>query len=92
MPELKRRFDVDSETFIEPRAAVGGFMSFDDFSKINPATVTAAPDLHMKAEAGVAVGVKDGMNLEAKGGVESGGEAQPDNWMGRFQFNVPLNK
>jgi hypothetical protein len=92
MPELKRRFDVDSETFIEPRAAVGGFLSFDDFSKLNPAAVTAAPDLHMKAEAGVAVGVKDGMNLEAKGGVESGGEAQPDNWMGRFQLNVPLNK
>jgi hypothetical protein len=92
MPELKRRFDVDGETFIEPRAAVGGFLSFDDFAKINPATITAAPDLHMKAEAGVAVGVKDGMNLEAKGGVESGGEAQPDNWMGRLQLNVPLNK
>jgi hypothetical protein len=92
MPELKRRFDVNSETFVEPRAAVGGFLSFDDFSKIDPETVTGAPELHMKAEAGFAVGVKDGMNLEAKGGVESGGEAQPDNWMGRFQLNVPLNK
>jgi hypothetical protein len=92
MPEVKRRFDVDSETFIEPRAAVGGFLSFDDFSKINPATTTTAPDLHMKAEAGVAVGIKDGMNLEAKGGVETGGETQPDNWMGRLQLNVPLGK
>jgi hypothetical protein len=90
MPEVKRRFDVNSETFIEPRAAVGGFLSFDDFSKLNLAP--AAPDLHMKAEAGVAVGVKDGMNLEAKGGVETGGEAQPDNWMGRLQLNVPLSK
>lgn len=90
MPEIKRRFDVNSETFIEPRAAVGGFLSFDEFSKINPAVV--APDLHMKAEAGVAVGVKDGMNLEAKGGVETGGETQPDNWLGRLQLNVPLGK
>jgi hypothetical protein len=90
MPEVKRRFDVNSETFIEPRAAVGGFLSFDDLSKVNPAA--APPDLHMKAEAGVAIGVKDGMNLEAKGGVETGAEAQPDNWMGRLQLNMPLGK
>ena len=89
---MKRRFDVNDATYIEPRAAVGGFLSFDEFSKINPSTITAAPDLHMKAEAGVAVGVKDGMNLEARGGVEKGSEEQPDNWSGRLQLNVPLNK
>ncbi len=93
LPELKRRFEVNGETYVEPRASVGGFLSFDDLSKINPA---AAPDqgsdLHLKAEAGVAVGVKDGMNIEAKGGLESTKEAEPENWTGRLQLNMPLGK
>jgi hypothetical protein len=93
LPELKRRFEVNGDTYVEPRASVGGFLSFDDLSRINPA---AAPDqgsdLHLKAEAGVAVGVKDGMNIEAKGGLESTKEAEPENWTGRLQLNMPLGK
>jgi hypothetical protein len=49
--------------------------------------------VQMKAEAGVAMGVKDGLNVEAKGGVET--SATPDTrdtWSGRFQLNMPLNK
>ena len=81
-------------TFIEPRAAVGAFVGFDDLQALNPAVTSVRPtDVQLKAEAGVAYGVKDGSSLSATGGVESGTtNATPQNWMGRLQFNVPLRK
>ncbi|MGE3228163.1 MAG: autotransporter outer membrane beta-barrel domain-containing protein [Hyphomicrobium sp.] len=91
LPEMKRRFDLNSSAYVEPRVAAGGFLSFDDMSRLG-AEAMQAPDLHWKAEAGVAVGVKDSMNLEATGGVETGGAEAPDTWSGRLQLNVPLNK
>lgn len=92
LPEIKRRFSLDSETFIEPRFAAGGFLAFENFSEIAPSNVTAAPDLHWKAEAGVALGKQDSMSLEATGGVETGGQSGTDNWSGKLQLNVPLGK
>jgi hypothetical protein len=92
LPELKRRFDVGGDTYVEPRAAVGAFYSFDDISKMAPAPGAPLDDIHAKAEAGVAVGVKDGVNVEAKGGVETGAKSEPDNWTGRLQLNMPLGK
>jgi hypothetical protein len=91
LPEVRRRFDLNSETYIEPRLAAGGFLSFDDINRLGPRGITMTdPDLHWKAEAGVAVGVKDSMNLEATGGVETGGESAADNWSGKLQLNMPL--
>jgi hypothetical protein len=91
LPEVKRRFELDSKTYVEPRVAAGGFMSFDNLSEIAPGGImSTTPDLHWKAEAGVAYGVKDSMNVQATGGVESGGEAAPDNWSGKLQLNMPL--
>lgn len=92
LPEVKRRFTLDSETFLEPRFAAGGFLAFEDFSEIRPGRMTAHPDLHWKAEAGVALGKKDSLSLEAKGGVETGGQTGPDTWSGRLQLNMPLSK
>lgn len=93
LPEVKRRFDLDSGTYVEPRVAAGGFLSFDDMSRLGPGGLAAAvPDLHWKAEAGMAYGIKDGMNLEATGGVETGGEAAKDAWSGKLQLKVPLSK
>jgi hypothetical protein len=94
MPQVKRKFQVNSDTYVEPRAGVGGFMAFDTLSKVNPAALAAEPgtDVHMKAEAGVALGVKDGMNVEASGGVETGDQTVPQNWMGRLQLNMPFGK
>lgn len=93
LPEVKRRFDLDSATYVEPRFAAGGFLAFDTLSTLSPAGMAGqVPDLHWKAEAGVAVGVKDSMNLQATGGVESGGEAAADTWSGRLQLNMPLGK
>lgn len=89
LPEMKRRFNVDGETYIEPRVAAGGFLSFDDMAALNPAT-SVMPDVQWKAEAGVAVGKKDGVNLQATGGVETGAASAQDNWSGRFQLNMPL--
>jgi hypothetical protein len=48
--------------------------------------------MHLKAEAGVAVGVKEGSSLQATGGVESPATAAPETWTGRLQLNVPLGK
>jgi hypothetical protein len=93
LPELKRRFDLNREAYIEPRLAAGGFLSFDDISRLAPGGFAAsAPDLHWKAEAGVAVGVKDSMSLQATGGVETGGAAAADTWSGKLRLNVPLDK
>lgn len=93
LPEVSRRFAVNDETFIEPRAAVGAFVGFDEFSALNPAVPSVGPtDVQLKAEAGLAVGVKDGSSLQATGGVESGTTTTPENWTGRLQLNVPLGK
>jgi hypothetical protein len=92
LPEVSRRFAVDGDTFIEPRAAVGGFVGFDEFSALKATTVTTgnAAEMHLKAEAGVAVGVKEGSSLQATGGVESASSATPETWTGRLQLKVPL--
>jgi hypothetical protein len=91
LPEMKRRFNLNSDTYVEPRVAAGGFLSFDDINRLGPRGFTMTdPDLHWKAEAGVAFGVKDSMNLQATGGVETGGEAAADTWSGKLQLNMPL--
>jgi hypothetical protein len=94
LPEVSRRFEVTGDTFVEPRAAVGGFVGFDHLSELEPMVMTGSePDLHLKAEAGVAVGVKDGSRLEATGGVESSTTTTaPETWTGRLQLNVPLGE
>jgi hypothetical protein len=94
LPEVSKRFAVDDVTFIEPRAAVGAFVGFDDLQALNPVVPSVRPsDVQLKAEAGVAYGVKDGSSLQATGGVESGtSTADPQNWTGRLQLNVPLGK
>ena len=89
MPQLKRRYESSSGTFIEPRASAGAFLAFDDLGQLNPALEGAA-DLRMKAEAGVGVGVKDGLSEQATGGVEGSGTAAEEVWSGRFQLNMPL--
>jgi hypothetical protein len=92
LPEVSRRFQVD-DTFVEPRAAVGGFVGFDDLKDLEPMVLTGnETDMHLKAEAGVAVGVTDGSRLEASGGVESSGTAAPETWTGRLQLKMPLDK
>ncbi len=94
LPEVSKRFALDDVTFIEPRAAVGAFVGFDDLQALNPAVPSVRPtDVQLKAQAGVAYGVKDGSSLSATGGVESGTtNSTLQNWMGRLQLNVPLDK
>lgn len=93
LPELKRRFDLDSTTYIEPRFAAGGFVAFDSLSELNAGGFAAhGSDVQWKAEAGVAVGLKDGLNLQATGGVETGAQSAADNWAGKFQLNMPLGQ
>jgi len=93
LPEVSRRFEVSDDAFVEPHATLGGFVGFDDLSALEPMVMTGSEaDLHLKAEAGVAVGVKDGSRLEASGGVESASTTTPENWTGRLQLNVPLDK
>jgi hypothetical protein len=93
LPEVSKKFALDDGAFIEPRAALGAFVGFDNWEAINPAVPSVRPtDLQLKAEAGLAVGVKDGTSLQATGGVESGAATAADNWMGRLQLNVPLSK
>lgn len=91
LPEVTRRFELDEKTFIEPRAAVGAFVGFNDLNAINPMVTTVNPtDLQLKAEAGVVFGVKDGSTLQATGGVESGATSGTETWRGRLQLNMPL--
>ena len=88
-PEIAYRFDFARSAFIEPRAVLGGFWTFDDLSRIAPGlSMHAEPRL--KAEAGVTFGVVDGAKLQALGGVEGGDATTPNVWTGRLQFSVPL--
>jgi len=92
MPEVKRRFGLGESTFIEPRAAAGAFVAFDQLGSLSAAEqLEQKPDVHMKAEAGLALGVKDGVSVQASGGLETSGEAAPETWSGRFQLNMPLH-
>lgn len=90
LPEVSRRFQLNGDTFVEPRAALGGYMGFDDLSQLNTSVSGAESELHLKAEAGVAFGVVEGTTLNATGGVESGTASTPDTWSGRLQLNMPL--
>jgi hypothetical protein len=94
LPEVSRRFELDGDAFFEPRAAVGGYVGFEDLSALNSTLSPQAleEDMRLKAEAGVAVGVKDGSSLHATGAVESGVATAPETWSGRLQLNVPLGK
>ncbi|MFA5948776.1 MAG: autotransporter outer membrane beta-barrel domain-containing protein [Hyphomicrobium sp.] len=92
MPEVKRRFGLGESTFIEPRAAAGAFVAFDQLGSLSAAEqLEQKPDVHMKAEAGLALGVKDGVSVQASGGLETSGEAAAESWSGRFQLNMPLH-
>ena len=88
-PEIAYRFDFARSAFIEPKAVLGGFWTFDDLSRTAPGLGMHA-DPRLKAEAGVTFGVVDGPKLQALGGVEGGDAATPNVWTGRLQFSVPL--
>jgi hypothetical protein len=88
-PELAYRFDFARSAFIEPKAVLGGFWTFDDLSRTAPG-LSMHGEPRLKAEAGVTFGVVDGAKLQALGGIEGGDAATPDVWTGRLQFSVPL--
>lgn len=88
LPQISRRFE-DGDTYIEPKAAVGGFVGFNDLSQLNTSLVTEE-ELRLKAQAGVTYGIKEGSSVTATGGLESAGVAQPESFTGRLQFNMPL--
>jgi len=93
LPEISKRIALDDQTFFEPRAALGAFVGFDDLRALNPKDASAQPtDVQLKAQAGFAVGVKDGASLQATGGVEGGPATTSENWTGRLQLNMPLGK
>jgi hypothetical protein len=88
-PLIAYRFDFAHSAFIEPKAVLGGFWTFDDLSRTAPSLgMHTTPRL--KAEAGVTFGVTDGPKLQALGGVEGGDAATPDVWTGRLQLSLPL--
>jgi hypothetical protein len=89
LPQLSYRTHLDRDTFVEPRATVGMFWTFDDLNKLT-APGASSEDARLKAEAGVAIGTKDGASINATGGMEDGGAGAADVWSGRFQLNVPL--
>ena len=91
LPEISRRYQMNSDTFVEPRFAVGGFWALDDLAH-TPSAHGAMTDVRLKAEAGVSLGVKEGASLSAVGGVEQGAEAAENVWSGQLQLKVPLNK
>ena len=88
-PELAYRFDLARSAFVEPKAVLGGFWTFDDLTKAAPG-VGVPSEPRLRAEAGVTFGVVDGPKLQALGGVEGGDAATPDIWTGRLQLSVPL--
>lgn len=92
-PELKRRMPLSSSVYVEPSFAAGAFLPLGgELDASAPFVVPSAADVHLKASAGVAVGVTDGVTVKAQGGVETAGPELPDIWSGRLQLNMPLGK
>lgn len=89
-PELAYRLDFARRAFIEPRAVLGGFWTFDDLAKAAAPGVALHAEPRLKAAAGVTFGLVDGPRLQALGGVEGGDAGTPDVWTGRLQLSVPL--
>jgi hypothetical protein len=89
-PELAYRLDFARSAFIEPKAVLGGFWTFDDLSKAAVPGLDLHAEPRLKAAAGVTFGLVDGPKLQALGGVEGGGATTPDVWTGRLQLSVPL--
>ncbi len=90
-PEVKKRVPISSSVFVEPSFAAGAFVPIDE--KQGGAALPSAADVQLKAEAGMAVGVTDGVTVKAQGGVETtAGPQAPDVWSGRLQLNMPLGK
>jgi hypothetical protein len=91
LPQVSYRSNLSEDTIIEPRATVGVFWNFDELENLATHNANGGPDdMRLKAEAGVAIGTKDGASLNASGGMEDGGKSAPDVWSGRLQLNVPL--
>ncbi len=89
-PELAYRVDFARSAFIEPRAVLGSFWTFDDLAKAAAPGLNLHAEPRLKAEAGVSFGLVDGPKLQALGGVEGGDATSPDVWTGRLQLSVPL--
>lgn len=90
-PEVKKRIPISSSAFVEPSFAAGAFLPLDAEHHFGTA-LPQADDVQLKAEAGMAVGVTDGVSVKAQGGVETTGPQTPDVWSGRLQLNMPLGK
>ena len=90
-PELKRRLPVSSSLYLEPSVAAGAFLSLGG-ERDAYLVIPSARDVQLKASAGLAMGVTDGMTVKAQGGVETAGPELPDIWSGRLQLNMPLGK
>jgi hypothetical protein len=88
-PELAYHVDLAAAAFLEPRAVLGGFWDFDSLSKVAPSGIVH-PEMRLRAEAGVTIGVRDGAKLQASGALEAGDRETPDAWSGRLQLSVPL--
>ncbi|MFO7298485.1 MAG: hypothetical protein DIU57_008595 [Pseudomonadota bacterium] len=87
-PEVSYRLNVDGSTFIEPKAAISSFWDIDGLSALAPGS--GAEDVHLKAEAGVTLGMSSGTTLQATGAVQEGSSNSGDVWSGRLQLKVPL--
>jgi hypothetical protein len=89
-PELAYRLEFARSAFIEPKAVLGGFWTFDDLAKADSPGLNLQTDPRLKAEAGVTFGLVGGPKLQALGAVEGGDATTPDVWTGRLQLSVPL--
>ncbi len=94
LPEVSRRFELGGDTFVEPRAAVGGYLGFDDFSALNPTITTDRHgDLAFEGRGRRRCRCEGRLDLESDGRRgERRQQSTPENWSGRLQLNVPLGK
>jgi VCBS repeat-containing protein len=88
---LSRRFPTDDGGFVQPSAGLSTGWTLDQLDGFAFEDTQLVNESGVKAEAGVALGTADGVNISATGAVEGIGEEDFSAWSGRVMLKAPLN-
>lgn len=88
---LSYRFALDDGGFVQPNAALSTGWNLDGFDAFGVDGGELVNENGAKAEAGVTLGMADGVSIQASGAIEGLGEEGYSAWSGRLSLTAPLN-
>lgn len=85
------RFTLEDGGFIQPTAGVSTGWTLEDLNNFTIDNENFSNANGARAEAGVTIGIMDGVSIQAGGAVEGIGDADYSAWNGRVSLTAPLN-